>query len=124
MSRVDVHSLLGATWWVIFPGFTALTLRLARDRACGHPYDLLPAVTSTPSGAWPLAALYVLAHIWMLTAWLLYVLRSNQLFPPVAALRHSWGRDERKVLLMAAAFAIEYGPIPVWHALGRLVGCV
>jgi hypothetical protein len=119
-----VQSLLGTAWWGIFPCFAALTVRLAHDRACGHLYELLPGVTSSPSGTWPLAIIYVLAHIWILTAWVLYVLRSNELFPPVNALKHAWGRDERKVLLMAAVFAIEYAPMSVWHLLGRAVGCI
>jgi hypothetical protein len=123
VSRADVRTVLGATWWIVFPCFAVLTVRLAHDRACGNAYLLLPDITSTPSGAWPLATIYLLAHVWMVTAWVLYVLRSNRLVPPVEAITHAWRGDERKVLLMAVAFAIEYAPIPVWHALGRLAGC-
>ena len=124
MRLAGVHSRLRGAWWGIFPCFAALTLWLARDRACGHPYDLLPGVASNPSGAWPLAAVYVLAHIWILTAWVRYVSRSNELLPPIHALRHAARGEERQVLLMAAAFAIEYAPMPVWRALGRLSGCI
>jgi hypothetical protein len=46
---------LDRSWWLLFPAFTALTIRLGVERACAQPYDLLPAVTSNPAWAWPLA---------------------------------------------------------------------
>ena len=121
-SRSNERRLIWA-WWFLFPPFALLTLRFTVDRACHDPYDLLSAAASTPAGAWPLAAVYVLAHLWMLTAYLMTVSRTQNLAPTGAEVRTVWHTDRLKLALMAVAFAIEYSPVRFWRLVGSYFGC-
>jgi hypothetical protein len=118
-----VDGLLRWTWWALFPMFAALTIRLAGERTCGDPYDLLPGVTGDPSWAWPLAVVYVLAHAWSIAVYLTTVSRTQTLLPPARAWRTTWGRDQVKLMLMALALVIEYAPMAAWRTLGIVIGC-
>jgi hypothetical protein len=110
-------------WWVLFPCFSVLTCRLTAERMCGDPYDLLPALTSRPAWAWPIALVYVSAHVWVLAVWLLTVSRSRELVPGPRAYRVVWGADAAKLLLMLGVFVIEYSPVSLWRLLGASVRC-
>jgi hypothetical protein len=112
---------LKRSWWVIFPAFAALTVRLAAERSCGDPYDLLPVATSNPALAWPLAIVYVLAHAWIAGAYLATAERSRSLVPPITVWTSS--ANPFQILLMLAAFAVEYAPAALWASLGAMVGC-
>jgi hypothetical protein len=61
---------LSRTWWAIGPAFVVLVGRFAVDRACADPDNLVPALASRPFVAWTMAAMYVLAHLWLLGAYL------------------------------------------------------
>lgn len=114
---------LARLWWLIFPAFTLLTIRLGAERACGQPYDLLPAVTSNPSWAWPLAAVYVLAHGWIVAAYLATAVGAGTLIPSWTRWRTLWGRQGYRVVMMMAALAIEYAPMVWWRWLGAIGLC-
>jgi hypothetical protein len=111
------------SWWLLCPSFALLTARLAVERACGDPYDLLPAITANSRWAWPLALLYVLTHIWFVTVYLMTAAQARTLVPRIAVFREVWGRDFWKVVLMAAALLIEYAPIPLWQLAGKAFQC-
>lgn len=118
-----MEQCLVSTWWFIFPSFAWLTLRFAFERACQDPYNLLPAAASIPAAAWALATLYVLAYVWMLTAYLVTVHRTQHLVPSVRAFRGAWRTHSLKVALMAAALTVEYCPVRFWRAIGAHFGC-
>jgi hypothetical protein len=115
MTRDEIQSALSTSWWIVFPCFGALVVRLSAERACADPHDLLPALTGMPAGAWPLALVYVAAHAWVVGAYLLTVSRTAQLLPLPAAVRVVWGRDVFKLLAIGLAFAIEYAPMSLWR---------
>jgi hypothetical protein len=121
VTRHSLHGVLSTSWWIVFPCFSVLVARFSGERACADPYDLLPALTSTPAGAWPLAIVYVAAHGWIVTAYLITVSRAAQLLPGPAAVRRMWGRDAFKLFAMVMAFAIEYAPMALWRLAGS--GC-
>jgi uncharacterized membrane protein YhdT len=114
---------LTRSWWVLFPCFTALTLRLVFERACRDPSDLLPALTSEPRWAWPLALAYVLAHLWVLAAYLVTVSRTQELLPRLSTFGAVWGTDRMKLVFMFAMLTIEYSPISVWRLIGTTLRC-
>jgi hypothetical protein len=105
------------------PPFAALVARLAFERICAAPYELLPTLTRLPQVAWGLAALYVAAHAWLAAAWLVTIEETGALIPGLPAVRTAW-RGRLPLLLVACAiFAIEYAPIPIWKAIGRTLSC-
>jgi hypothetical protein len=110
-------------WWVLFPCFTVLSGRLIQERACADPYDLLPGLTSNPLWAWPLAVMYVLAHVWTLAAYLVTVKRANTVIPAVHIVRTLWGRDTPKVFMMAAVLFLEHLPLSLWRMIGMSLRC-
>jgi len=114
---------LKRTWWVIFPAFALLTARLAIERSCSDPYDLLPATTSHPAFAWPLAAVYVLAHVWIVGAYLVTASRARTLVPAMSAWSAAWGKNAPTVVAMVAALAVEYAPVALWAFIGAQAGC-
>lgn len=114
---------LGRSWWLLCPAFAALTLRLGVERACADPYDLLPALTSSPGWAWPLALVYVLTHAWLAVAYVAAAARAGSLLPSGADWRAIWGAGIYKVFAIAAALAIEYAPLAWWHWLGAMWSC-
>ena len=111
------------TWWFLFPSFALLTLVLSFERACRDPYNLLAAAASLPGTAWGLAAMYVLAHVWIVAAYLITVARTQDLLPSARAFRDAWSTDSLKVALMAAVVAIEYCPVRLWRLVGAYFGC-
>lgn len=110
-------------WWLVFPCFTALTCRLAFERVCGDPYDLLPTLTSEPGWAWPLACVYMLAHLWVVTAYLQTVSRTQALVPTISAFGVAWGAHATKIVLLLGVMLIEYLPISLWRLIGASVRC-
>ena len=114
---------LGRSWWFLFPAFSALTIRLGVERACGQPYDLLPAVASNPAWAWPLAAVYVLAHAWIAAALVSTAISAAAPIPSIAQWRASWRGESYKAPALIAALAIEYAPLEWWQWLGRIGLC-
>lgn len=111
------------TWWVLFPSFVVLTFRLASERACGDPDNLLPGLMSKPWRGWAVALVYVAAHLWLVAAYLLPVAHTGEPFPGVRTLRSVWGKDTVKVLLLTAAVAIEFLPVSLWRLLGATLRC-
>jgi hypothetical protein len=114
---------LGRSWWLLFPAFTALTIRLGVERACAEPYDLLPALTSNPAWAWPLAFVYVLAYVWIAAACVTTAVAADTLIPSIAAWRALWNGASYKVLAMVAAMVVEYAPLEWWRWLGTIAIC-
>jgi hypothetical protein len=110
-------------WWILFPCFTVLTVRLAIERTCADPYDLLPTLTSNPVWGWLIAVTYVMSHIWFIAAYLLTAASADSLVPPRAAFRLAWGHDRMKVLLMLLAFVLEYLPVTLWRLVGTAMHC-
>lgn len=123
MTRRAVDLWLMRSWWVLFPCFTALIIRLAIDRACAEPYNLAPALAGDPAWAWPLAIVYVLAHLWIAAAYLLAVSRTQALMPTRRALAAFGSADTMKLILMSGAFVIEYSPMPLWRLIGTGLRC-
>jgi hypothetical protein len=110
-------------WWLVMPPFAALVARLAFERSCAAPYELLPTLTRLPQAAWGLAALYVAAHAWLAAAYLVTIQETGALVPGLAAVRTA-RRGRLPLLLVACAiFAIEYAPISMWQAIGRTLSC-
>ena len=122
MTRDEIQSALSTSWWIVFPCFSVLVVRLSAERACADPNNLLPALTGTPAGAWPLAAVYVAAHAWIVGAYLLTVSRTARLLPGPGAARGVWGRDAFKLFAIGLAFAMEYAPISLWRLAARWCG--
>jgi hypothetical protein len=111
-------------WWPLFPCSAALTLRLAAERICGDPYDLLPALSSQSRWAWTLATVYLLAHLWVILAYVFTVAGTGALRPSWQAVRRLWGPEQPILLSMLGVLAIEYAPIPLWRLIGTSIGCV
>jgi hypothetical protein len=114
---------LGRSWWLFFPAFTVVTLRLGVERACADPYDLLPAVTSNPAWAWPIALVYVLTHVWTITAYVTTAVGAGTLWPSRVQWRSLWGRELYTIVAMAAALVLEYAPVALWRWLGTVGIC-
>lgn len=124
---MDPHTTLrrglAVSWWVLFPCFTALVLRLAIERTCSDPYDLLPALASNPQWGWPIAFVYVTSHLWLIAVYLRAAASANAIVPPRATFRTEWGRDYVKVVLMLLAFVLEYLPVTLWRLVGTAIHC-
>jgi hypothetical protein len=121
--RDRLETWLMRSWWVLFPSFTALTVRLAVERACADPYDLLPALTSHPGWVWSVALVYVFAHLWVLSAYLVTVSRVQEVLPGVSGFRAVWGAGALKLLLMVGILAMEYSPSIVWRPMATVLRC-
>jgi hypothetical protein len=118
----DVRTWLQRSWWVIFPCFAVLVGRLAIERTCGNPNDLLPA-TANPAWAWPIAIVYVLGHVWIAGAYLLTANRSHRLVPPASAWTSEWGTSAATIVLMLVVVAVECAPVGLWSFVGTSAGC-
>jgi hypothetical protein len=116
------RTLLSRTWWAVGPAFVVLAGRLAIDRACGDPYNLVPALASRAAIAWAMAAVYVLAHLWLLAAYVQTARASAALLPPPRALGAIWGSDRWKVWLLLFAVALEYAPLLLFRAVRSACG--
>lgn len=117
------QAMLSQTWWLLFPCFTVLTVRLVEERSCGDPYDLLPRLAADPRWAWPLAAIYLLAHLWMLAAYLLTVKGTSALMPTMREVRTLWGAETTKLLVMGSILLLEYSPVPLSRMIGSVLRC-
>jgi hypothetical protein len=109
------RAILSRTWWAIGPGYVLLTARLAVDRACRDPNNLVPALASRPVIAWVLAAVYVLAHVWLLLAYLQAAAAASSL-APLGAVGAIWRHEQWKVWVLTAAIAVEYAPLALFKA--------
>lgn len=118
-----LETWLMRTWWLLCPSFTALTVRLGVERACADPYDLLPALTSHPGWAWPLALVYVFAHLWVLAAYLVTVSHAQEVLPDASAFGAVWGANAVKLVLMIGVLAIEYSPSLLWGLMATALRC-
>lgn len=114
------RTVLSRTWWAICPLFILLTARLAVDRACRDPYNLVPALAARPLAAWGMAAIYVLAHVWLLAAYLQAAVAASSLLPSIGAVQRIWGREAWKPWLLVAAMAVEYAPLALFRAACRM----
>ena len=110
-------------WWVVFPCFAGVVVRLAIERSCGAPYDLLPAVSAKPIFAWPIALVYVSAHAWILAVYLVTVADRQILVPAASDWRAIWKSDVGKLVLMVAMFSIEYAPMLLWRLIAGGLQC-
>ena len=125
MAARRIRGWLTAAWWCVMPPFAALVARLAFERACAAPYELLPAASSVPALAAALAALYVAAHALLAVAWLVTAIHADTLAPAPRSVRALWGRQTWMLVATIAVFAVEYAPVPVLRVLGRHVaGCL
>jgi hypothetical protein len=106
------------TWWIVFPPFALLVGRLTYERTCADPSRLLLALTSSPTTAWPIALLYVVAHVWLLVVYVRVVARTNSLAPSLADLCAIEGTEVLKILLMTVVLALEYSPLSLWRMIG------
>ena len=114
---------LARSWWLLFPAFTVVTLRLGVERACADPYDLLPALTSNPAWAWPIAVVYVLTHVWAVTAYMTTTVVAGTLWPSREHWRTLWGRQLYMLLAITAVLGVEYAPLALWRWLGAAGMC-
>jgi hypothetical protein len=114
---------LGATWWILFPCFVLLVIRLSIERTCSDPYDLLPGLASNPLWGWPLGVVYVASHLWLIGVYLLTASSSDSLGPPRARFRSLWQTDYMKIWLMLIAFVVEYLPVTLWRLMGTALHC-
>jgi hypothetical protein len=119
---MDDQRWVARTWWVVFPCFAMLTARLAAERTCGDPYQLLAQATSRPLLGWLLAAVYVSAHWWLLAVYLVTVRRTQMLLPTIEAARTVWGNQSAKILLLLGTLILEYAPVSIWRAIGARFG--
>ena len=108
-------------WWAIAPPFAALTVALSRERACAEPYRLLPGVTADPVSAWPIALLYLAAHLWIVAAYLTTIQGTRALIPGPGGIRAVWGNASLKLLFMLVILIVEYLPMTVWRSVGAAV---
>ena len=113
-----------ASWWLVYPAFAFLEAGLIYERACGDPLQPLARLMTTPAIAWPLAAVYVSAHGWLIVALV-------DLASPAGVADASQSSFRRRrpfpigVVLMAIAVALEHLPAAAWRfASAQLVGCV
>jgi hypothetical protein len=113
-SERAVAQALTRIWWPLVVPFAALVARFSFERGCGDPYELLWPVMRRQSGALLIAAFYLGALIWCVTAAVLTI-RASQGRGVVPAIREVWGRDRWKVLAMFVVLAIEQMPRAVWH---------
>jgi hypothetical protein len=118
MKPASIQSALTRSWWVLFPAFAVLVARLAVERTCGDPYDLLAALMPSPAIAWVLAGIYVIAHVWTISAYLVSLDR-GELLPGPATMQ--WGKW--KIYAMVGVLAIEYCPATLWRFVGTVTGC-
>jgi hypothetical protein len=122
MTRHDrAATWLSRAWWLLMPPFAGLVLRLVSERTCAAPYELLPSLTSIPALAWLVAGLYLGAHAWLAAAVLFTIERGGSLVPTVAGIRRIWQGHLIQLTLALVLFAIEYGPVPFWQAVGQRV---
>jgi hypothetical protein len=117
-----VRVWLTAAWWCVMPPFAALAGRLAFERACAAPYELLPAVSSVPAAAAALAGLYVAAHAVLAAGWLVTAIHADALAPAPRTVRAIWGPQTWMLVATLAVFVVEYAPVHVLRLLGRHVG--
>ena len=106
--------VLSVSWWPVFIPFAMLVARFSFERGCGDPYELLWPVMRRQSGALLIAAFYLGALIWCVTAAVLTI-RASQGRGVVPAIREVWGSDRWKVLAAFGVLAIEQVPRAVWH---------
>lgn len=114
---------LRAAWWGLWPAFTALAIRLGVERGCGDAYDLLPALAANPAWAWPIALMYVAAHVWIIAVYLVTVSASQRLAPGATDWRAVWGRGLITVQLMVVSIALENAPLALWRTIATAAGC-
>jgi hypothetical protein len=112
------ETLPGRAWWIVFPPFAVLVGRLTYERACADPSRLLLALTSSPATAWPIALLYVVAHVWLFVVYVRVVARTNALCPSLADIFAIEGTEVVKILLMTLVLALEYSPLSLWRMIG------
>lgn len=114
---------LGQAWWVLFPAFALLVARLAAERACANPYDLLPALTAQPALALSMACVYLAGHLWMVATYFVSVEASGRWWPFAGSGSFRDRQQVAKLALMAGALAIEHAPLGVWRLVGTSLGC-
>ena len=113
-----LETLTTRTWWIVFPPFALLVGRLTFERACADPYGLLQPLTSWAAAAWPIAMLYVAAHVWLIIVYLWTVSRTDTLLPGPADLGAVHGPGVLQPLLMAIVLVVEYSPVSFWRLVG------
>jgi len=118
-----LRRLVGASWWFLFPCFALVVLRLAAERTCADPYDLLPGIASRPVWGGLIAVVYVASHLWLIGVYLLTASFSDSIFPRRSAFRSVWQTDYVKVLLMLIVFVVEYLPVTMWRLAGTALHC-
>jgi hypothetical protein len=106
--------LLAVTWWGVCPPCALLVARFSYERGCLDPYELLRPVMLHQTGALLVAAVYVAAHVWLLTAAILTARARDPRLPWTNALRTAWGSDRWKVIAMAVVIAVEQVPRAAW----------
>ena len=113
-----MSAVLRWSWWIIFPAFALLVVRVSVERACADPYNLLPTAMSRPSTGWAIALLYVAAHVWILAAYLRGASSTGTSWAWIAALRIGSGGELWKAVLIGIALAAEYVPVSLWRMAG------
>ena len=126
-SVTDNHALLRrglrGIWWILFPCFVLLVLRFTVERTCADPYDLLPALASNPIWGWSIAVIYAASYAWLIGVYIVTAASVDSLVPSRSAFRSVWRAGSMKILLMAAAFVVEYLPVTLWRFIGATLHC-
>jgi hypothetical protein len=124
MGKTVVRRWLTWTWFGIFPLVVLIVGSFLVERACFDRYTLLPAIGTRPGAAYVVAAVYTLAHAWLVAAYAATVAHCRTVLPPLRCVRDLWHAEWFKALSMAAILALEYVPAGVWsHLAGTLGAC-
>lgn len=113
----SVRRVLAASWWLLFPAFALLAGRLAYERGCRDPLELLPSLMNRPLVALAVAGVYLAAYLWCVTVWFHAARLTGRLIPGPRDLRAIWSGDAIKIAAFLAALAIEQLPRGVWTAV-------
>jgi hypothetical protein len=119
ISEARANRWLAVTWWAVCPACALLVARFSYERACLNPYELLQPVMRHQSGAVFVAAIYVAAHVWFVSAIVLAARAwsSNRLEGQPVVM----GVDV-KLLAIGLVLAVEQVPRAVWAWLYHAIG--
>ena len=124
MTPVDrtLRRILVRVWWIEFPLIAMLVVRFSYERACLDPYELLRPVMQQQTAALGIAAVYVGAYVWVVTAAVLTARMWHHAGPSVSQLHAIWNDDLAKVHAMAGVLLLEQVPRAVWGWLYGAIG--
>jgi hypothetical protein len=112
-----VRDALAASWWGIFPLFTALVAVSLYERAALQLRELWPWLWHRPVAALFVGVIYVGAHWWCLAWYLLAVRRTQRPIPTPRDLMEECGPHAWRVVALLTVLVVEYSPVTLWRWL-------